>query len=166
MRVPRTWLTGSLCAWLLPVTAGAADGVRILAPPAAAAARGAIQGATRRLAHSRCLRLLKEFTDGSGRPLEAVLEDKGQTAQSHLDQLLFYDGTVEGRCRDARVMAYTAPESAVVFICGARFAQEHRRAPAETEAIVIHEMLHTLGLGENPPTPYQITSRVFSRCMP
>ena len=164
MRVPRTWLMGSLCAWLLPVTAGAADSVRILAPAAAAAARTAIQGAMRRLANPGCLRVLRDFTDGSGRRLDAVLDDQSQTAQSHLDRLLFYDGSVEGRCRDADVLAYTAPGSAVVFICGLRFAEEHRRAPVKTEAIVIHEMLHTLGLRENPPAADQITSQVLWRC--
>ncbi len=30
--------------------------------------------------------------------------------------------------------------------------------------MVIHEMLHTLGLGENPPTSIEITQRVKGRC--
>ena len=30
--------------------------------------------------------------------------------------------------------------------------------------MVIHEMLHTLGLGENPPAPSEITRRVNDRC--
>jgi hypothetical protein len=30
--------------------------------------------------------------------------------------------------------------------------------------MVIHEMLHTLGLGENPPTTLEITERVRARC--
>jgi hypothetical protein len=29
---------------------------------------------------------------------------------------------------------------------------------------VIHEALHTLGLGENPPTSTEITSRIAARC--
>jgi hypothetical protein len=33
-----------------------------------------------------------------------------------------------------------------------------------TEIIVIHEFLHTLGLGENPPTSQAITQRVAIRC--
>ena len=36
--------------------------------------------------------------------------------------------------------------------------------PTLAEAMVIHEMLHTLGLGENPPTTFEITDRVLSRC--
>jgi len=30
--------------------------------------------------------------------------------------------------------------------------------------MVIHEVLHTLGLGENPPTSTEITLRVEGRC--
>jgi hypothetical protein len=30
--------------------------------------------------------------------------------------------------------------------------------------MVIHEILHTLGLGENPPTSVEITQRVEARC--
>jgi hypothetical protein len=30
--------------------------------------------------------------------------------------------------------------------------------------LIIHEMLHTLGLGENPPSSREITQRVTERC--
>jgi hypothetical protein len=30
--------------------------------------------------------------------------------------------------------------------------------------MIIHEMMHTLGLGENPPTTFEITERVMARC--
>jgi hypothetical protein len=36
--------------------------------------------------------------------------------------------------------------------------------PEEAEAALIHEMLHTLGLGENPPRSRDITARVRARC--
>jgi hypothetical protein len=32
------------------------------------------------------------------------------------------------------------------------------------ELLVIHELLHTLGLGENPPSSVDITRVVTSRC--
>jgi hypothetical protein len=35
---------------------------------------------------------------------------------------------------------------------------------ARAEEVVIHEMLHTLGLGEQPPTPGQIDGVVASHC--
>jgi len=37
-------------------------------------------------------------------------------------------------------------------------------APAPAEAIVIHEVLHTLGLEENPRTSDDITTAVERRC--
>jgi len=39
-----------------------------------------------------------------------------------------------------------------------------RNDPAYAEMILIHELLHTLGLGENPPTSLEITARVTERC--
>jgi hypothetical protein len=38
------------------------------------------------------------------------------------------------------------------------------RASVTAEIILIHEFLHTLGLGENPPTSDAITARVSIRC--
>ncbi len=32
------------------------------------------------------------------------------------------------------------------------------------EALLIHELLHTLGLGEGLPSPEEITSGVLARC--
>jgi hypothetical protein len=39
-----------------------------------------------------------------------------------------------------------------------------RSRPYEAEVCLIHDMLHTLGLGENPPTSSEITQRVKRRC--
>ena len=36
--------------------------------------------------------------------------------------------------------------------------------PTYVEALVIHEMMHTLGLGENPPSSLEINARVLKRC--
>jgi hypothetical protein len=36
--------------------------------------------------------------------------------------------------------------------------------PGRAEAIVIHEVLHSLGLGENPPSSEDITAAVERRC--
>jgi hypothetical protein len=45
---------------------------------------------------------------------------------------------------------------------GARGQEQRNRAQAEHA--VIHEMLHTLGLGQDPPTPSEITRRVRRLC--
>jgi hypothetical protein len=48
-----------------------------------------------------------------------------------------------------------------VFVCGTTF----RRLPPGARAnALIHEMLHTLGLRENPPTSTEISRRVQARC--
>jgi len=39
-----------------------------------------------------------------------------------------------------------------------------RSEPGVAESLVIHEVLHTLGLGENPPASVEITRRVEARC--
>ena len=33
-----------------------------------------------------------------------------------------------------------------------------------SEVVIIHELLHALGLGENPPTESGITHQIFARC--
>ena len=53
----------------------------------------------------------------------------------------------------------------VVTMVGAwLFAAQRRHDRRQTEVILIHETLHTLGLGENPPSSREITSRVLARC--
>jgi hypothetical protein len=65
----------------------------------------------------------------------------------------------------------TRPGSGSVGVCpmvggpfSSRLAEVQLRTPAFAESIVIHEMLHTLGLGENPPTSLEITRQVQLRC--
>ena len=58
----------------------------------------------------------------------------------------------------------TYRNQSVVFVCGTRLWQTYRRNPTHVEALVIHEMLHTLGLGENPPTSLQIQAGILKRC--
>jgi hypothetical protein len=178
MCIPRALGRGSLCALLVvtcvaahgeeagdvPVQGGTADGLGMPSPFASRAARKAIEGARKRLANPACRSVLTDFSDASGRRLDAVLAGNGETAQGQLDLLLFHDGSDEPRCRNAAVMAYTTPGSRDIFLCGRQFTQEQRRRPIDAEAIVIHEMLHSLGLGENPPTAAEITSRVLWRC--
>jgi hypothetical protein len=64
------------------------------------------------------------------------------------------------------VLAWTSPGSRAVLVCSRQFATWQRANVGYTANIVIHEALHTLGLGERPPTPAQITARVTERCGP
>jgi len=50
-----------------------------------------------------------------------------------------------------------------VFVCRS-FVERQVGDPWTAENMVIHEMLHTLGLEENPPSSREITRRVNDRC--
>ena len=58
--------------------------------------------------------------------------------------------------REEQDNAYSGPAE--------RFRKHAERDPWTAENWVIHEMLHTLGLGENPPSSREITQRVNERC--
>jgi hypothetical protein len=40
-----------------------------------------------------------------------------------------------------------------------------QQKPTHVVAAFIHELLHTLGLGENPPPTQDITRRVLQQCI-
>jgi len=132
------------------------------------ALRRAFMGARQRLARPECQRVFSEFKDASGRTLREKLDAQGQTAADYLGLILFTDGarSRRHRCQDPNIFALTAPGSRVVYVCGRQFAFVDGYNPRLTEAILIHEELHSLGLGENPPSPRDITVRVLAKCHP
>jgi hypothetical protein len=142
--------------------------LRSLLPPGAqhAALRRAVMGARERLARPECQRLFSEFKDASGRTLQENLDAQGQTAASYVDRILFADGARLRRCKDSpNVLAMTDQGSRVVYICGRQFAFVDGNNAAQTEAFIIHEELHSLGLGEDPPSSKEITARVLASCV-
>jgi len=163
------------CGLMLTVSAvlGAADaraqsgiwpGVHIRDRRTAGAVRLALDGAARRLTHQRCQTLFTEFHDEHDNPLSERLAELGPTAREYLEQVVWHDGSRAERCRQERTLAFTAAGYRVVFICGPSFQQAHATDRNLAEAILIHEMLHSLGLGENPPSSQAITYRVQSQC--
>lgn len=122
----------------------------------------AVEAATSQLADERCQALLDEFADAEGRSLRSVLGALGLGVADYTKQVFFYDAP-EWACRGGN-LAVTRPGNRAIFVCGARFQKEMSRNSRNAEAIVIHELLHSLGLGENPPSSDFITSRVRSRC--
>lgn len=124
----------------------------------------AIEGAGRRLDNARCSSLLTELTDAGGRPLIAKLESTGQAPVAYLRGLYFVAGD-ERRCRaDDATAAFTVPGSRVVYICVDRFAERFALKTRDGELLIIHEFLHSLGLGENPPSSASISALVRERC--
>jgi hypothetical protein len=137
----------------------------------ASAVERAQAGAARRLQDPECLKVLTEFTDGEGRTLDRNLETWGMSAAEYVQTLTFRDGVAIPRCRQARIELLTNRGLPRVYVCpvgvgalNSRFARTQTESPALAEAMVIHEMFHTLGLGENPPSSFEITERVRARC--
>lgn len=124
----------------------------------------ALSGAQRKLRHPDCRRLLTDFRDGEGRVLAENLASLEMEPSDYVTLLVIQDGggrTGGGLCRKFNVAAVTSPHSRVVFVCGVAF----RAQPAGLrENALIHEMLHSLGLGENPPTVAEINRQVWHRC--
>lgn len=125
----------------------------------------AISGAQRRLEHADCYRVLNDFADASGRPLARRLDGIGRSPAEYLVERLWFveDGTAPQCSADDGVAAFTAADSKVVHLCVKQFAGLAHRSTA-AEMLIIHELLHTLGLGENPPSRDEITRYVTKRC--
>ncbi|HEY4230213.1 MAG TPA: hypothetical protein VGO79_08565, partial [Thermoanaerobaculia bacterium] len=126
--------------------------------------RPALEEAARKLSESRCQEILEDFADSAGRPLEENLAATGQAMPGYLEWVLFYDGGASAPCADRQILAWTNPGSRAVHVCGEQFAALARGRTGDAANILIHEALHTLGLGEGPPDAREITARVQSRC--
>jgi hypothetical protein len=126
----------------------------------AAAVERATRGAKRRLERESCAGLVDRFDTPAGSPLREVVADLGTTPAGALSRIIFRDGGTTAACGGA-VAAFTGPGSRIVFVCGARFAAIDR---GRAELIVIHELLHTLGLGERPPRSSEIDRAVATSC--
>jgi hypothetical protein len=123
--------------------------------------RRARDGARERLVDPRCLAVLTDFESVNGGRLDLVLRASGRTAQEQLDLLVFESGQGRYGCDRGVTMAFTQTRSPMVTICLRPFTLLR---PNEQEAVLIHEMLHSLGLGEGPPESVAITTRVLARC--
>ena len=121
----------------------------------------AVEGAADRLGRLGCREVLSDFTDESGQRLETKLLASGRSPARALTALRFFDNGAAPQCQNGTVMAFTHTGSQVIHVCGRQFRNRDRTA---AEISVIHELLHTLGLGENPPTSREITERVAARC--
>jgi hypothetical protein len=131
---------------------------------AAAVVRWALVGAAKRLARAECQAVYSDFHDLAGRPLHERLAELGETEPGYLRIVLFRDGSSHKRCASSGITAFTAPGYRVVYICERQFERLWRNSTRLAEAVLIHEALHTLGLGENPPSSLEITRQVLRRC--
>ncbi len=132
-------------------------------PVASRAAREALDGAQQLLAQPACVAGLSAFRDEDGHPLEERLAALSVDYQTYLGMVYFMDGSRETRCTTG-AFAFTAPGSRVVRLCVEEVKRTWQQDHIHTIANFIHEMLHTLGLGENPPASEEITRRVIAVC--
>ena len=131
------------------------------------AVHAAVVGAFHRLRSPACQEVLSDFTDRSGRALKENLLGSGQAPQEYLGLLRYTDGTGQMLCTRPGILAFTSPGGRIVYVCGRfrdQFLTLRLKDRDELELAVIHEALHTLGLGENPPSPQEISKRVRLRC--
>ena len=122
----------------------------------------ALDGAARRLSRAECRRVFDDFVDADGRSLEKVVDATAKRPEDLLATLYFVDAEGTPQCRIEHMELFTAPGSHVVHVCP-RFAEIPRHSDLG-EMLIIHELLHMLGLGENPPASGDITRAVHRRC--
>jgi hypothetical protein len=160
---------GVVLACVAPFLAGPVSGQGLEPDPQRILVRGpvvleitrAFHGAIRRLQTPACQQVFTDFTDEEGRTLREKLGPT--TPAEYLAQLVLRDGEIprgSGRCVSPGAAAFTV-DGAAVFVCGRNFRGEK---PSRREIALIHEMLHTLGVRENPPTSAEITRKVVERC--
>jgi hypothetical protein len=137
-------------------------GIRLSAPAAATAIRRALDEASRRLLDPGCQQLLTEFRDKAGHLLSERLAALGVDVRSYLGWIQFHDGG--SLCANGWTLMYTGPGSRVVNVCKVAVESAATDGRAYLAAAVIHELLHTLGLEENPPSSSEITTRVKRLC--
>ena len=127
------------------------------------AVNGVVRKAAKKLQNTRCQQLLSEYRDGNGRTLQENLEARGETASGYLRWLIFVNAAEDGFCvRETRVAA-TNPGDRIIRLCSP-FRAIALSDPSHAANLVIHEELHSLGLGENPPSSSEITRKVVERC--
>ena len=128
------------------------------------AVRLAVEGAAARLARPNCQEIFADFEDEFGQRLSTKLATSGKRPLDAFGELRFLDDRGARQCLRSGIVAFTEIGSSSIRVCAKRFRlafQWNRRA---TEVAVIHEFLHALGLGENPPSSRAITERVRVRC--
>ena len=115
------------------------------------------------LENDECRQVFSNFRDAEGQTLQEKLDALGLTPPEYLGTVHFLNGELQPLCRRSTVQMTTSGKSRYVYVCP-HFQQFQDRRPELAPALVIHETLHTLGLGENPPTSMEITGRILARC--
>jgi hypothetical protein len=131
---------------------------------ARAAVTASLEGAIQRLRDPDCSRALSVLRGSGGESLGATLTQRAPSWAEYLQGVYFSEGTAGSLCQRRSVLAFTTVNSRVVFICSEAFLQLRRRSVWLAEAVIIHEVLHTLGLPDRNDKDQDITERVLRVC--
>jgi hypothetical protein len=126
----------------------------------------AMDGAADKLANAQCSTVLTKYTNADGTTAQQVLDRYGVSASTYLTSWIqFNDGTNYSKCTStgSAYPIYTTPGSRSVWVCS-QFVTTQRNTPGYAADLMIHEMLHSLGLGEDPPSSAEITRSVQDAC--
>lgn len=124
----------------------------------------AVADAARRLDAPSCALVLSDYEDAkTGLTLAESLAATGRTASEHVESLWFRGASRLRPFAGRRVFAFTVPASAVVYLCREDLLRIQNQ-PRLLTAIVLHEVLHSLGLRDDHPSSVAITERVLERC--
>ena len=123
----------------------------------------ALEAASARFADVDCGKILTDFDDGSGRTLADRMSAVAVDIRAYLKMITFMDDTRHRLCVGG-VLAFTVAGGRVVRVCTEELKRIDALQPEYVVATLMHEILHTLGLGENPPSSREITKRVLRRC--
>ena len=110
----------------------------------------ALEAAFERLDSEQCRQILTDFPE-QDHLLTDTLFVLAVDIRTYLTMLVFIDDSRNRYCVSG-VIAFTVPGSRVVRVCVDELKATWTRNPEHTIASFIHEVLHTLGLGENPPS--------------
>jgi len=124
----------------------------------------AVRDAAEKLSSPACREVFSDFRDAEGNLLQKKLDALEVSGADYLGWARFFDGQGKSICESREILAATNPGSRVIFVCTAQFSLVAHREPGLAAALIIHEELHSLGLGERPPDSKAITAQVIARC--
>ena len=166
------WVVAAILLWHVPLRSQGSSAASDADPHAImlnlttlnqTTVRRAVDLALARLARPGCSSVYEDFELPNGGTPGSELNRLGIRPEELLERLVFADGSSDPVCRMGRAVLTTSPGSRLIRVCPG-FAQFQLRDPRKSASLIIHESLHALGLGENPPSSGEITNRVERRC--
>ncbi len=162
------WIETLSLLFALAGRAGAAD--RGTGPPPGTDPRiesnlfgPALRLAASRLVRPGCVNVFGDFRDEAGGTLFEDLDALGLTPVQALQALRFLPSHDPRFC-GSDVYAATHPKDEVVYVCEGTFERLRWENPSLAANVLIHELLHTLGLAHDHPSSWWITTQVAFRC--